>query len=226
MDYGKLKILTPENIEIEYTKAGLFPRAAASFIDMFILYLISLLFLHAKLYYLKNEFYNALAVIILADFFLYLLYGIFFEALWGKTPGKKIMHLKVIQKNGTKLTLNAAIIRNLFKFIFEVYGIGVILMLFFKSGLRLGDMAAGTVVVFEEEKEMPKTLKELCPEITPEIRSCFDETDVRILREFLSRREQLQYSQKLCRDLKTHFETKLKIAGYYESSRKFLEIFN
>ena len=80
-------------------------------------------------------------------------YYIFFETLWhGQTPGKRLSRLRVIRQSGGTIGVWEAIIRNLVRFIDFLplaYGFGVVSMFASDRARRLGDYAAGTVVVRE-----------------------------------------------------------------------------
>ena len=90
-----------------------------------------------------------------------LLWGYYtlFEAFWhGQTPGKHIMKLRVIKDSGRQITLFEAMSRNLLRIIDYLpafYLAGVITMLCTKRNQRLGDLAAGTIVVHERSDEQP-----------------------------------------------------------------------
>jgi uncharacterized RDD family membrane protein YckC len=78
-------------------------------------------------------------------------YYIFFEMLWnGQTPGKRLVGLRVLRSDGTPITLTESIIRNLVRFVDFLplfYGLGVVVMFVNAQSRRLGDLAAGTLVV-------------------------------------------------------------------------------
>lgn len=80
-------------------------------------------------------------------------YYVFFEMLWnGQSPGKRWVKLRVIRTDGTPITLSESIIRNLVRlvdFMPAYYGVGVIAMFLNDQARRLGDLAAGTLVVHD-----------------------------------------------------------------------------
>lgn len=87
-------------------------------------------------------------------FFLGWWYPVFFEAgKRGATPGKRSMGLRVVQPSGAPITLGQAIVRNFLRFIdgmpLITYGFGLASCLATKRFQRLGDLAAGTVVVYD-----------------------------------------------------------------------------
>ncbi len=94
-----------------------------------------------------------LAAITFIIFSLIVGYFALFEAFWhGQTPGKHVMKLRVIKDSGRQITLFEALARNLLRFIDYLPGMylaGVITMLCNRKNKRLGDLAAGTLVVHE-----------------------------------------------------------------------------
>ena len=94
-----------------------------------------------------------IAAIIFINFCLIWGYFALFEAFWhGQTPGKRVMKLRVIKDSGRQITLFEALARNLLRFVDLLPGFylaGVITMLSNRKNKRLGDMAAGTLVVHE-----------------------------------------------------------------------------
>lgn len=89
-------------------------------------------------------------------------YPIIFEVYrQGQTPGKKVMAIKVLQDNGIPVGWPTSLIRNLLRavdFLPMMYGFGVVSMLIARNFRRLGDLAAGTLVVYVE----PTGQKSIC----------------------------------------------------------------
>lgn len=76
----------------------------------------------------------------------------------GRTVGKRLMKLRVISQDATPVTPAQAIYRNLVRFadiLPGFYGVGVLSVLVTPNGQRLGDMAAGTLVI--QEAEIPNS---------------------------------------------------------------------
>lgn len=99
-------------------------------------------------------------VMLLVWFLLDWLYPVVFEAgKRGATPGKRMMGLRVVQTNGSPITLGQAIVRNFLRFIDGMpaftYGFGLTSCLATKRFQRLGDLAAGTVVIYDRIPAMP-----------------------------------------------------------------------
>ncbi len=93
-------------------------------------------------------------------FLLNLSYFALFEAFWnGRTPGKRVARIRVIQRSGRAIGLFESMARNLVRYVdmqpFPIYAVGVISMFSTRQHQRLGDLAAGTLVVRDREQETP-----------------------------------------------------------------------
>ena len=100
-----------------------------------------------------------IATVIFCLFLLFWGYFALFEAFWqGQTPGKRAMKLRVIKDAGRQITLFESLARNLLRaadYLPSLYLAGVITMLCNKRNKRLGDLAAGTIVVHERGEAQP-----------------------------------------------------------------------
>jgi len=94
-------------------------------------------------------------ILLLCIFLLEWFYPVFFEVLQnGATPGKKWMGIRVVNDNGTPVSWSTSITRNLLRaadFAPVLYGFGLISMLMNPDFKRLGDMAAGTIVIYASQ---------------------------------------------------------------------------
>jgi len=91
-----------------------------------------------------------LGMVLLGIFLLEWFYPVLFEIWRGATPGKRAMGLMVVQDDGTPVTPAASMIRNLLRvvdFLPLFYGAGLLCTLVDREFRRLGDLAAGTLVV-------------------------------------------------------------------------------
>jgi uncharacterized RDD family membrane protein YckC len=86
-------------------------------------------------------------------------YRIFTEWRWrGQSLGKRLLRLRVVDERGLRLTFAQVVLRNLLRFIDALpmaYLVGGIAALVTRRGQRLGDLAAGTLVVWEPEEAVP-----------------------------------------------------------------------
>jgi len=97
----------------------------------------------------------AIALFILIPFLVYWGYFTLFEAFWnGRTPGKRMVKIRVIQCSGRGIGLFESMTRNFLRIVDQfplVYAVGVVSILVTRQHQRLGDLAAGTLVVHERE---------------------------------------------------------------------------
>jgi uncharacterized RDD family membrane protein YckC len=160
----QLSIETPEQIALEFPLAGVGSRFLALSIDMLLQLAIALVVVLAVsgAWSMLGDLGGGpwfVAVLIIAAFVL--LYGYFaaFEAFWhGQTPGKRLIGLRVLSVTGRPVHIEEAILRNLLRVVDQlpgVYAIGIITILVSARNQRLGDLAAGTVVVHEKGLSVP-----------------------------------------------------------------------
>jgi uncharacterized RDD family membrane protein YckC len=146
------RIATPEGIELALRLAGPVPRALAWAID-FVLRAGILLVAGMVLGPLGGF---GTGVFLLAWFALEWLFPAWCEVNWGgATPGKKALRLVVLHDDGTPVRWPAALARNLLRaidFLPLFYCIGLVAMVTNREFKRLGDLAAGTIVVYAEAK--------------------------------------------------------------------------
>lgn len=161
-----LRVETPEAVAIEYPLAGLGSRFTALLIDF--LWLLVLCVVLPLIFFLiisplaghilpKGP---AIALLILYEFVVLWGYFFYFEGFRdGRTPGKRLLSIRVVMEGGYPVTLRAAAIRNLVRLI-DVQPalsciVGGFFMLVSRQSRRLGDHAAGTVVVRDLPIEFP-----------------------------------------------------------------------
>jgi len=96
----------------------------------------------------------AIGLFLITQFLLNWFYTTAFEAVTGTTPGKKLFRLWVVHDNATPITLSGALIRNFLRVVDYLpftYMLGLICMLFDTRFRRLGDLAAGTLVIYRDK---------------------------------------------------------------------------
>lgn len=143
---------TPESIDLELRVAGPVVRILAFAIDA----LIKTAFLIAAQIVLVFADRVGFAIMLILGFLVEWFYPVLFEVLRnGQTPGKRAMGLLVIHDNGTPVGWSSSIIRNLLRFVDFLpagYLLGLIAMVCNAQFKRLGDLAAGTLVIYQREK--------------------------------------------------------------------------
>ncbi|HEV3179517.1 MAG TPA: RDD family protein [Steroidobacteraceae bacterium] len=91
--------------------------------------------------------------VMLPAFAIYFLYHPVLEVLMrGRTPGKRSAGIQVVTRSGGLPGAGALLVRNVFRLIDSLpvaYGVGLTLMVLTRESLRCGDMAAGTLLVYE-----------------------------------------------------------------------------
>jgi uncharacterized RDD family membrane protein YckC len=169
----QLSIETPELVSIDLSLAGVGSRCLAVLIDYLIQgvtvwvgFLLFALLISGNFDWGSAARVNSptaykwgVAIGIAIPFLLHWGYFTLFEAFWnGQTPGKRLMKLRVIQQSGRALGLFESMSRNLIRFIDMLpvfYFIGAICVFVNRRQQRLGDMAAGTLVVHSTPVDTP-----------------------------------------------------------------------
>jgi uncharacterized RDD family membrane protein YckC len=157
-------IETPENVNLGYEIAGLGSRFLAAVVDSLVITLLLVVTYLATIAFLITPLGETLsgwlgdwivAIYFLITFALLWGYYIFFEIVWnGQSLGKRWFGLRVIRTDGMPISIVESVVRNLVRivdFMPLYYGLGVAVMLLNASARRLGDLAAGTVVVKERQ---------------------------------------------------------------------------
>ena len=156
----QFRVVTAERVPLSLPLAGIGERAIASSIDVIaiILLLVTLLFVYniIRVGDLEQDFATATSTmafviggLMLVGIVMYdVVADVFFA---GRTPGKRLTGLRVIDAHGRSPDLLTSLLRNLLRLVDMLpagYGVGVATM-FFTGTRRLGDLVAGTVVVNE-----------------------------------------------------------------------------
>lgn len=232
----KVKILTPDNIEVEYLLADIGSRGAAAGIDTLIIniFLFLMLFIGVLLINyvpeIWDEYYGWLIGI---GIFLYgiMNYGYYIIAelkMNGQTPGKKIVGIRTIRTNGEAITFKHSALRNLFKILMDYYGIGLIMIFFSKNHKRLGDIVASTMVVIENKQEAPVSLEELQQQRTDgssymdSFSYYLTEEENNLLRDYYDRKNTLENPEELRQDIKEYFTVKFTEEGTLHQVQDFI----
>jgi uncharacterized RDD family membrane protein YckC len=173
------EVVTPEQVAIRYELAGFGSRGLAAMLDtgiqLLILLAVSLPLslmmapggVHADNFFSQLTNSTLIGILILLQFIITWGYWIGFETLWnGETPGKRLLHLRVIKDGGFPIDFRAALIRNLLRAVdvlpglmaLPIYDCAFISVLCNPQYKRLGDFAAGTLVVryAKDEGSLPE----------------------------------------------------------------------
>lgn len=251
---GRIKIEAPEKIEFSYRFADQGARIGAYFFDMLIQGVI--LFFGILLVFggiNRNAFVSesfsenfgllSYGFFYLIYFFLQWFYFLLFEAFWnGRTPGKRLMKIRVMKENGESLDFQCLLLRNFMRAVdgFPVlHLLGGIIALIDKKNRRIGDMLAGTIVVYEEKKKnriprisVPFNIIELDQKMIHEItaKNNLNEKDLYVIRRYFNEREKIpagrrgSVTRKLCEEVKNKLklEENDTISSLMSDDEKFL----
>jgi len=205
-------IETPENVDLQRRLAGIGSRFLAGLLDAVLI--VGMLMVPTIIFFavdLHTAFFGdgaaqearawLIAILIMVGFLIYWGYFLFFE-LWmnGQTPGKKYMRIRVVQQEGRAVSFDSIAVRNLLRAVDGIgaYAVAGIVMFATKKMQRLGDLAAGTVVISEEipDYSAKQDKKQKVFDIMPATAAALQEThltpqEYHLLHSYWLRREQL-----------------------------------
>lgn len=203
-----LEIRTPESIAFSYELAGLGSRFLALIVDQAIqIVVIVAIFAgillaasrvagHPVKQVISQQAAESIAIGIIVAIVFLVLFGYFiaFEALWnGQTPGKKLVGLRVVRDGGYPIDFGASLIRNLIRVgeqLVFYYLISAISALISPENKRIGDIAAGTIVVRDARLSEPRNLsRSQEPAYAPT--AYLDGDERALIKRFLERRDAL-----------------------------------
>jgi uncharacterized RDD family membrane protein YckC len=236
---------TPENIEVEFDLAGLGSRFCAMFIDSLLIALIVIVLIVLIMVldiasvpvmtrsgpgvghwagWLLAMVWIVVAVLVFDGYFI-----VFELVMRGQTPGKKAMKIRVIRDDGTPTTINEILLRNILRlvdFLPAGYAVGAVAMFCSPLCQRLGDIAAGTIVVKEGQLDYRASADKkyvLGPAATAVPNSELTPEERRLLTGFLQRRVELlpqareALAERLARPL---YE---KYGGHYGNAESYVQ---
>jgi uncharacterized RDD family membrane protein YckC len=156
MEYeDRLTITTPEGVELELQLAGLGSRFIAQTLDL----LIKATAIGLVAIALSLAGLTGVAIMIPAFFLIVYAYDVVFETFSnGRTPGKRAARLRVVKAGGEPVDFMSSAIRNVLRLVDGLptsYIPGIISILATKRNQRLGDLAAGTIVIHEDPVAAP-----------------------------------------------------------------------
>jgi len=161
---GTLKIPSVTGIDVELRIAGPGGRSYAFVIDWHIRVLVALAWMMVSGFL----YFGSLAalgageaspsdvgfIVVLPAVALYLLYHPVLEVLMrGRTPGKRMAGVRIVKRDGGVPGVGPLLIRNLFRLIDSLpflYLVGLVATMLTKQCVRIGDIAAGTLLVYDE----------------------------------------------------------------------------
>jgi uncharacterized RDD family membrane protein YckC len=197
----RLTIATPEGVEVDLTLAGIGSRCIAGGLDL----AVEAIVLVTLAVVLDPAGVTGVAILSSATFALIFFYDVLFEVLGGgRTPGKRIVGLRVVRSGGRPITFVRSALRNILRLIDILpffYGVGMTVIFITERNQRLGDLAAGSVVLRDRFGDRGRGSAEL-PAIDPAPAAAWDVSavsadDVAAVRAFLLRRGDLRSEARL-----------------------------
>lgn len=166
----QLEIQTADALQLQLPIAGVGGRSYAFLIDWHIRFLFVLLWfiaiplLFGQLLKLDQFFSQVLdsawwymALVIGPPFIVYLFYHPVLEwVMKGRTPGKRMAGVRIVTLEGHTPGIGAILIRNVFRIVDSLptgYLLGLIVVMATKNSVRIGDIAAGTLLIYEDKVE-------------------------------------------------------------------------
>ncbi len=251
---------TPENVTFGYDIAGIGSRFIGALLDtlilavaLFVLNLVIGMILAwsigpQRLFAENDENIGwigglIIAVYALVNFVIFWGYYIVFELLWnGQTPGKRVAKVRVVRLDGNPAGFMEIVVRNLVRivdFLPSAYGVGLLTMFFNQQARRLGDFAAGTLVVKERADIQLETLGRPIPSVPtplsgapnpaaeallqqfPTVRR-LSAADIALVHDALNRYAAEKVDRELLRRLATALAAKLEAPAFVQDPVKFL----
>lgn len=159
----RYRVEIPGGIKLEAQVVGPIPRCLAFIIDLMIRGLLLVIVSLVALPFGGVGFGFWMIIMFLVEWFYPVLYEAFRN---GQTPGKKMLGISVVQDDLSPVGFGASMVRNLLRtvdFLPFFYLTGLITMLSNRRFQRLGDLAAGTLVISVAESAKPAKLDDLVP---------------------------------------------------------------
>ena len=199
-------VTTPEQVFFRYELAGPVERACAWLVDAGCLVAVLLAVASA----LASGGALVVPLVYVATFLVQWGYFLFFEWRWnGATPGKRLMGLRVIQESGVRCSTERLVLRNFLRVVDALpflYVLGGLCTLVTRRGQRVGDLAAGTLVVRVPRPAAPEALAEIRtrhnslrqdPQARAGIRQRLSPREAEVVLELALRRELLEQHARL-----------------------------
>jgi len=220
-----LHIATPEGVTFALPLAGPVTRAVALALDLVVMAALNkaLTLAMGVLSVMSND--TGTAGLLLSQFLLSFGYGSFCELLFnGQTLGKRVVGIRVMDERGLRLRPSQVIIRNLLRIVDMLplcYAVGGVFCMLSRRNQRVGDLAAGTVVV-RAVKAVPPDIEGLLggkynsfrqhPHLEARLRQKITPDEAQLALAALVRRDELQTEAvvRLFDEIATRFRSKVK----------------
>lgn len=229
-------VATGESVAFTYELAGLGSRFFAVFIDMAIQIAVVIAAFIALAWIASGapaeagkappvaKFAQAVLIALasLAAFLLFFGYFIFFEwRFGGLTPGKRLLGIRVVRDGGFPLDFTSAVVRNVVR-ILEValgfYAVSALSTLLSPLNRRLGDMAAGTIVVRDHRFERIRAAPDryVARELDDPVVDALTEAERNLVRRYAERRTSLNLDARTALAAQIAASVRPKLAASFE----------
>lgn len=189
---SNLQINTTQNVNLDYKIVSIGERIIAFFIDAFILYLYSILvnLIGDAIGYVFDDSWTQRGLVALI-FLPAMFYSLIMHSLFnGRTVGKMLLKMRVVKVDGSPVEWSNYLVRWMLRLVdiwLFVGSIGLLTILFSERRQRLGDAAAGTVVISTKNKTKVShtILEEVAEEYVPKFTNVtlLTDKDVRLIKE-------------------------------------------
>lgn len=220
----RLRVLTPELVPLEYRLAGMVERGLAWLFDEVLVQ--AALALVTGIFALTGLLTMGIGLTLLAPVYLFTSFALDFGYRWfaesryrGRTIGKRMFKLRVVQENGASVQSWQALVRNLVRVVDAIpffYLLGALSMLVDARSRRIGDRLAATVVIREESHDPPRAARVLAASdssigtdaaAVSRIRNRLSAREGALLAEFVVSAERMETGRRL--------ELARRLAGFY-----------
>lgn len=232
-----IDVRTPESVEFRYELAGLGSRCIAMVLDT-IAQVVVLLLIFWGIFSLasgagpsissasddKWATSIGIAIVVAIVFVVFYGYFILFEIFWnGQTPGKKLLGIRVVRDGGYPIDFGASFLRNVIRIGEQAlffYGVSAIVTLTSSENKRIGDYAAGTIVIREAKSATTAEFLRATFADAPASSVVLSAQERQVVREFLERRDAFSWDRRreLAERLAARFRPRVgpDLAGLYD----------
>jgi uncharacterized RDD family membrane protein YckC len=158
------QIETPEGVSLRLHAAGPVPRAQAWLVDILLLSVVDAVFMSIVGSLGRAGMGLGMLVVFASSW----AYDVICEVwMGGQTVGKRVNGLRVVNADGTPVTLLPSVLRNLLRVVDllpGVYGVGLACCLVDRHFRRIGDIVAGTMVVHVLGRRAATRIRDVSPE--------------------------------------------------------------
>jgi uncharacterized RDD family membrane protein YckC len=155
----RIGVITPEAVEFTFDLSGLASRVMALIVDLIIqaIVVVGIIIVASPFISQARDAQSGMEMSLVMFFIIsYVIdwgYFMFFELTWnGRSPGKRLMNCRVIRDGGLPVNFTSSLIRNFLRpvdYLLSALMVGFFIVFASPTYKRLGDIAAGTIVITE-----------------------------------------------------------------------------